>query len=146
MSDVVKIKPIHELFRMPKKAHSTDAGFDLVYVYEDPVVLAPGARDIFDCGFSMQLPKGYEGQVRPRSGLAAKHGITVLNAPGTIDADYTGPIRVVLINTSQEEYTVRGGDRIAQLIIQKLPDVVFEQVDDLDVTDRGAGGFGSTGR
>ena len=106
----------------------------------------PRARALVPCGFAMALPKGYEAQVRPRSGLAAKHGVTVLNAPGTIDADYRGEIKVILINHGSEPFAIRRGDRIAQMVVAPVFAVTFEHAETLDETERGTGGFGSTGR
>lgn len=108
--------------------------------------MAPGARAIVPCGFAMALPTGHEAQVRPRSGLAAKHGVTVLNAPGTIDADYRGEVKVILINHGSEPFEIRRGDRIAQLVVAPVSAVSFSERETLDATSRGAGGFGSTGR
>jgi dUTP pyrophosphatase len=109
-------------------------------------VIAPGARALVPCGFAMALPLGYEAQVRPRSGLAAKHGVTVLNAPGTIDADYRGEVKVILVNHGQEPFEIRRGDRIAQMVVAPVSAVTFSERETLDETTRGAGGFGSTGR
>lgn len=108
--------------------------------------MAPGTRAIVPCGFRISLPTGYEAQVRPRSGLAAKHGVTVLNTPGTIDADYRGEIKVILINLGSEPFEIRRGDRIAQMVVAPVSTVSFSERETLDDTERGAGGFGSTGR
>ncbi len=108
--------------------------------------MAPGTRAIVPCGFAMALPPGYEAQVRPRSGLAAKHGVTVLNAPGTIDADYRGEVKVILINHGDADFEIRRGDRIAQMVVAPVSAVTFSERETLDDTERGAGGFGSTGR
>ncbi|MEO8683292.1 MAG: dUTP diphosphatase [Devosia sp.] len=129
-------------------AHSAGAaGADLAAALDEaaPVVLAPGQRAIIPCGFCMALPLGYEAQVRPRSGLAARHGVTVLNSPGTIDADYRGEIKVIVINLGQEPFTIARGERIAQMVIAPviLPQFILEV--SLDATERGANGFGSTG-
>jgi dUTP pyrophosphatase len=124
------------------------AGADLAaaLVEGEPVVLAPGQRAIIPCGFCMALPIGYEAQVRPRSGLAAKHGVTVLNSPGTIDADYRGEVKVILINLGQDAFAIVRGDRIAQLVVApvNVPQLVVET--SLDDTARGSNGFGSTGK
>lgn len=128
---------------VPELATLNSSGFDLSSVEE--VTLGTGDRVVVDTGISLEIPEGYEGQVRPRSGLAFKFGITVLNSPGTLDADYRGPVKVILYNTGPE-YTVNLGDRVAQLVIQQVPKVKFEVVPELSVTERGAGGFGSTGR
>jgi dUTP pyrophosphatase len=109
------------------------------------VVLEPGARAVIPCGIAIALPEAHEAQVRPRSGLAVKYGVTVLNSPGTIDADYRGEIKVPLINHGNDAFVVKRGDRIAQLIVAPVVQVRWEEVADLDATDRGSGGFGSTG-
>ena len=151
----VEFKKLYEDSILPKKAHETDAGFDL-YVNsmgqagiksdECSISLAPGQRCLFKCGFGMAMPVGYEAQVRPRSGLALKHGISVVNSPGTIDAGYRNEVGVVLINLGQEDFLVNLGDRIAQMVIQKLPDVEVVEVEELSVpSERGEAGFGSTG-
>lgn len=108
--------------------------------------MAPGTRAIVPCGFAIALPTGYEAQVRPRSGLAAKHGVTVLNTPGTIDADYRGEVKVILINHGGEPFEIRRGDRVAQMVVAPVSAVGFSERETLDDTERGAGGFGSTGR
>jgi dUTP pyrophosphatase len=110
------------------------------------MTIVPGARALVPCGFAMALPVGYEAQVRPRSGLAAKHGVTVLNTPGTIDADYRGEIKVILINLGSDPFEIRRGDRIAQMVVAPVSAVTFSERETLDATQRGAGGFGSTGR
>lgn len=121
------------------------AGMDLRANLEEPVVLKPMARDLIPTGLYMALPAGYEAQVRPRSGLAWKQGLSVLNAPGTIDADYRGEVKVILVNLSDQEATIEDGDRIAQLVIAKHEQPLIEEVEVLSDTQRGAGGFGSTG-
>ena len=123
------------------------AGMDLHAAVEAdvPVTLAPGARTLVPCGFAMAVPVGYEAQIRPRSGLAARHGVTVANAPGTIDADYRGPVMVALINLSSEPFTITRAMRIAQMLIKPVPRAVWQEVDELPPTERGAGGFGHTG-
>jgi dUTP pyrophosphatase len=128
--------------------HSTlAAGLDLLAAtpVDHPVVIAPGARAAIPTGLAIALPPGTEAQVRPRSGLAAKHGVTVLNTPGTIDADYRGEIQVILINHGAEPFTVERGSRIAQLVIAPVVRAQFSEVSNLDATTRGTGGFGSTG-
>jgi dUTP pyrophosphatase len=112
----------------------------------EPVTLAPGHRAVVPTGLTIALPSGYEAQVRPRSGLAAKHGITCLNSPGTIDADYRGEVKVILINLGQETFVIKRGERIAQMIIAPVTRAELNVVAELDETKRGAGGFGSTGR
>jgi dUTP pyrophosphatase len=111
-----------------------------------PVTLAPGERAAIPTGFALALPEGYEAQVRPRSGLALKHGVTVLNSPGTVDADYRGEVQVILINLGRESFTVRRGERIAQLVVAPVTSVAWRLVETLPDSSRGAGGFGSTGR
>lgn len=122
------------------------AGMDVRADLEQSVTLAPLGRAMIPTGLYVELPEGYEMQVRPRSGLAAKHGITVLNSPGTIDADYRGEIRIILVNLSSEAFTIEPGERIAQLVVVRHEQVEWEPVEELGTTERGAGGFGSTGR
>ena len=122
------------------------AGMDVRADLEQSVTLAPLGRAMIPTGLYVELPEGYEMQVRPRSGLAAKHGITVLNSPGTIDADYRGEIRIILVNLSGEVFTIEPGERIAQLVVARHEQVEWEPVEELGTTERGAGGFGSTGR
>ena len=124
------------------------AGADLRAAVSDsvPMVLTPGERALVPTGFCMALPAGYEAQIRPRSGLAYKHGVTCLNTPGTIDADYRGEVKVLLINHGQETFTIHRGERIAQMVISPITQPEFVEVDVLSETDRGAGGFGSTGQ
>jgi dUTP pyrophosphatase len=112
---------------------------------EEPMVLRPGARDLVPTGLAMALPEGFEAQVRPRSGLAAKAGVTCLNTPGTIDSDYRGEVKVILINLGPEDFVIRRGDRIAQMVIAPVVQAAWSEVESLDETSRGAGGFGSTG-
>lgn len=132
---------------LPLPAYETEgaAGLDLRAAIAEPVTLVPGMRTLVPTGLSMQLPAGFEGQVRPRSGLALRHGVTVLNAPGTVDSDYRGEVSVVLINHGSENFTVTRGDRIAQLVIAPVSHVRLSEVETLDDTARGAGGYGSTG-
>ncbi len=127
----------------PRKAHPDDAAFDLK-AREDGVV-GPGCVRLVPTGLVLELPAGYEAQVRPRSGLALKRAVTVLNTPGTIDAGYRGEVGVILYNAGPEEFRIARGDRIAQLVVQQLPEVVLEPAEVLRPSDRGAGGFGSTG-
>lgn len=131
---------------LPAYATSASAGMDLLANIEEPLTLGMLDRAMIPTGISIQLPEGYEAQVRPRSGLAARYGISVTNSPGTIDADYRGEIKVLLINLSREPYTVQPGERIAQLVVARYERVEWESVEALDETDRGAGGFGSTGK
>jgi len=121
------------------------AGMDLAAAIDEPVTLAPGARARVGTGMAISLPAGYEAQIRPRSGLADRHGLTLLNAPGTIDADYRGEIQVIVVNHGGEAVTIRNGDRIAQMIVGPVSRVEWVEVDALDDTDRGGGGFGHTG-
>lgn len=132
---------------LPLPAYETEgaAGLDLRAAIAEPVTLAPGARALVPTGLAMQLPGGFEGQVRPRSGLALRHGVTVLNAPGTVDSDYRGEVSVVLINHGSENFTVTRGDRIAQLVIARVTQARLSEVATLSETARGAGGYGSTG-
>lgn len=121
------------------------AGFDLLAAVESEIILLPGAYAMVPTGLAMAIPRGFEGQVRPRSGLAAKHGVTVLNTPGTVDADYRGEVKVILINHGVEPFPVSRGMRIAQMIIAPVVQIGLVEVSALDETDRGSGGFGSTG-
>lgn len=130
---------------LPHYETTGSAGMDLRANINEVIVLKPLERAIIKTGLYIALPEGYEAQVRPRSGLAAKKGITVLNSPGTIDADYRGEIGVILVNLSHDDFIIEDGERIAQLVIAKHEQVAWEQVDVLDETKRGAGGFGSTG-
>jgi dUTP pyrophosphatase len=134
---------------LPLPAYETEgaAGMDLraALAQGETVALAPGASALVPTGLSLRIPVGYEGQVRPRSGLAAKHGVTVLNAPGTIDSDYRGEVKVILINHGPAPFAIARGDRVAQLVIAPVTRAVLTQAAALDETDRGAGGFGSTG-
>lgn len=130
----------------PRYMSEHAAGLDLAAALDGPVTLAPGARAAIGTGLAMALPPGFEGQVRPRSGLAASHGLTVVNAPGTIDADYRGECIVLLVNLGQEPVTIEPGQRIAQLVIAPVVQAVVTVADELPATGRGAGGFGSTGR
>ena len=143
----MKVKIVNKSpYPCPAYATEQSAGVDLKALLTEPVVLQPLERTLVPTGLYIALPKGYEAQVRPRSGLAAKHGITVLNSPGTIDADYRGEIRVILVNLSQQPFEIVPGERIAQMVIARHEQVVWEEVDQLDDTQRGAGGFGSTGK
>ena len=130
---------------LPRYMSEHASGMDLCAAVPEPVVLEPGERAVVPAGFHMALPPGYEAQVRPRSGLAARHGITVLNTPGTIDSDYRGEVRVILANLGVEPFTVNRGDRIAQMVIQPVLQAELKTVDELPDTERGHGGFGHTG-
>jgi dUTP pyrophosphatase len=129
----------------PSKASERSAGFDLRAAVDTPIVLAPGARALVPTGICMAIPAGHEAQVRPRSGLAANHGVTLLNSPGTIDSDYRGEVAVLLINHGSAAFAINRGDRIAQLVIAALAPAQLEEVSSLDKTERGDGGFGSSG-
>lgn len=130
---------------LPAYATAQSAGLDLMAAIEGEVTLAPGARQLIPTGLSIALPAGYEAQVRPRSGLALKHGITVLNSPGTIDADYRGEVKVLLINHGSENFVLKRGDRIAQMVVAPVTRIAWNVAETLDETERGAGGYGSTG-
>ncbi|ADZ68483.1 dUTP diphosphatase [Polymorphum gilvum] len=130
---------------LPAYQSADAAGFDLMAAVEAPLVLAPGARALVPTGLAMALPGGHEGQVRPRSGLAARHGVTVLNTPGTVDADYRGEVKVILINLGDDPFTIERGMRIAQMVIAPVTRATLAEADSLDDTARGTGGFGSTG-
>ncbi|CAM3359932.1 dUTP diphosphatase [Marinicrinis lubricantis] len=148
MSYTVQIKrlPGGEDLPLPQKMSEWAAGFDLYAAVSEPVVLQPGERQLIPTGFAMAMPPELEAQIRPRSGLAYKHGITCLNTPGTIDADYRGEVKVLLINLGQESFEIQRGERIAQMVIQVIPKVELTQVEELSDTVRGAGGFGHTGK
>ena len=132
---------------LPAYESAQAAGMDLraAVPEHEPMVLRPGARRAVPTGLAFALPAGFEGQVRPRSGLALKHGVTCLNTPGTIDADYRGEVKVLLINLGEEDFTIRRGDRVAQLVIAPVTQAAWRETETLDETTRGAGGFGSTG-
>ena len=130
---------------LPSYASDGAAGLDIAAAIDQPVCLQPGARAAIPTGFSMALPSGYEAQIRPRSGLALKHGVTIANAPGTIDSDYRGEIAIILINYGKKSFTVTRGMRIAQMVLAAVSTMTPIETDDLDETERAAGGFGSTG-
>ena len=141
---VVPVKRLDESLEMPAYAYPGDAGLDLRSAAS--MVIGPFERKLVPCGIALAIPRGYAGLVIPRSGLAAKHGISIVNAPGLIDSDYRGEIRAILVNLDpQEDFAIEHGDRIAQLVITKVPAVELEEVERLDETTRGAGGFGSSG-
>jgi dUTP pyrophosphatase len=149
MSVTLRVKrlPHGEGLPLPSYQSTHAAGLDVVAGVPEtvPVELEPGARALIPTGFALEIPVGYEAQIRPRSGLAIKHGVTLLNTPGTIDADYRGELMVILINYGSERFIIRRGDRIAQLVIGPVAQVAVVAVDALTDTDRGRGGFGSTG-
>lgn len=146
MQPKVLLKRVGEV-EVPLPAYQTpgSAGLDLCAALTEPVSLAPGARRLIPTGLAMAIPPGYEGQVRPRSGLALKHGVSIVNSPGTIDSDYRGEVAIVLINLGQEPFLVEPRARIAQLVIAPVTQATLELVSELDETGRGAGGYGSTG-
>ncbi len=142
----ISVKRLHG-FDLPLPRYMTEdsAGMDICAAVEGDIALHPGERILIPTGFAVALPPGYEAQIRPRSGLAVEAGVTLLNAPGTIDADYRGEVRVLIINHGTEAFVVKRGDRIAQMVIQPVSRAVWEVCDDLDRTRRGEGGFGHTG-
>lgn len=142
----MKVKIVNRSgFPVPFYATELSAGMDLKAAIEEPVELDSLERAMVPTGLFIELPAGYEAQVRPRSGLAAKHGVTVCNSPGTIDADYRGEIKVILVNLSKDKFVINPGERIAQMVIAKYEKIEWEEVEQLGETERGAGGFGSTG-
>jgi dUTP pyrophosphatase len=149
MTPKIAIRRLPHAEGLPLPAYETpgSAGMDLRAAVPDdePLVLKPGARLLAPTGLAMAIPQGFEVQVRPRSGLAAKAGVTCLNTPGTIDSDYRGEVKVILINLGAEDFVIRRGDRIAQMVVAPVAQAAWVEVDDLDETARGAGGFGSTG-
>ncbi len=142
----VQTLPNHQGLPLPQYASDLASGMDLYAAVEEHVTIPPGGWALIPTGLCMALPPGIEGQVRPRSGLAASHGITVLNAPGTIDADYRGEIKVVLLNLGRSPYSVKRGDRVAQLVLQKIVRARLKEAEKLSETSRSEGGFGHTGR
>lgn len=144
----VRLMPLEHAvgLNLPGYASDLAAGMDLSAALEEALELGPGERALIPTGIAIALPEGYEAQVRPRSGLAINHGVTVLNAPGTIDADYRGEIKVILINHGQHPFTIERGMRIAQMVVEKYEIIGWDVVKELDETDRGKGGFGSTGK
>lgn len=142
----IRTLPHFEGLALPRYETEQSAGMDLRAAVDEPVVLRPGERKLVPTGLQIALPVGHEGQVRPRSGLAARNGITVLNSPGTIDADYRGEVKVILVNLGDEPFEIRRGERIAQLVVARHERVEWSEADELEETVRGAGGFGHTGR
>ena len=143
---MLKIKVVNTGHQqVPAYATSQSAGMDLRANIDEQIVLQPFERRLIPTGLHIALPVGFEAQIRPRSGLALKHGITVLNSPGTVDADYRGEVMVLLVNLSQEEFIINDGERIAQMVIAKHEQGILELVEELDETERGAGGYGHTG-
>lgn len=148
MSDsiTVKLRRVGSVIApLPQRMTEHSAGFDVSAALAEAVVLQPGQIRLIPCGFAMAIPVGYEAQVRPRSGLASKHGVTLINTPGTIDSDYRGEVKVPVVNLGQQPFTIEPGMRIAQMLIAPVPQVRMVEVEDLDDTSRGAGGFGHTG-
>jgi dUTP pyrophosphatase len=148
MTITLEFKRLEHGRDLPLPAYQSElaAGLDLLAAVDEPLTLQPGARALVSTGLAMALPAGFEAQVRPRSGLAAKHGVTVLNTPGTIDADYRGEVKVILINLGDQEFLISRGDRIAQMVVAPLLQAAIQEVEVLSETDRGTGGFGSTGQ
>ena len=146
-STIVRIMRLPHAADLPLPSYATEqsAGMDLCAAVDVPFVMQPGQTAMIPTGLAIALPPGFEAQVRPRSGLAAKNGVTVLNSPGTVDADYRGEIKVILINHGREPFTIERGMRIAQMIVARHSTVCWDAVSTLDETERGAGGFGSTG-
>lgn len=143
----MKVKIINKSpYELPRYATGSSAGMDLKANLSEPVTLGSLERAVIPTGLFMELPEGFEAQVRPRSGLAAKFGVTVANSPGTVDADYRGELKVILVNLSKEPFVVNPGERIAQMVIARYERIEWEQTDQLSETERGTGGFGSTGR
>ncbi|MBQ2414965.1 MAG: dUTP diphosphatase [Alistipes sp.] len=143
----MKVKVVNSsAFALPEYQTPLSAGLDIRANLSDSITLSPLERAMVPTGLFVELPEGYEMQIRPRSGLAAKHGITVLNSPGTIDADYRGEIKVILVNLSNTPFTIEPGERIAQMIVARYEQVEWQAVESLSETERGAGGFGSTGK
>ncbi|NQX57338.1 dUTP diphosphatase [Paenibacillus qinlingensis] len=144
----VQVKRIEgqEDILLPQKMSEAASGYDLHAAVRDPIVLAPGERQLIPTGFALSMPPELEAQIRPRSGLAYKHGITTLNSPGTIDADYRGEVKVLLINHGQEPFVIQRNERIAQMVFQRVPQIQLTVVNELSETVRGSGGFGHTGR
>ncbi len=146
MTPRVEIRKLRPDAVVPRYMSELAAGLDLVAAIDAPVTIAPGHRVAIDTGLAFALPPGYEGQIRPRSGLALKHGISLVNSPGTLDSDYRGAVMVIVINHGQAPFVVKPGERIAQLVIAPVTQAELVEVAELSATARGAGGFGSTGR
>ncbi len=143
---IIRILPHGEGIPLPSYMSNHASGLDLYAACEKPIILKPGERALVAAGFAMALPEGYEAQVRPRSGLAIKFGITCLNTPGTIDADYRGEVKVILINLGDKDFKIERGERIAQMVIQKVEKIQWKTMESLPDSERGSGGFGSTGK
>lgn len=145
MKTIVKVRKADPSILLPLYGSTGSAGADIRAFISEPIIIPPLARVRVPTGLFLEIPEGYEGQIRPRSGLAYHHGITVLNAPGTIDSDYRGELQIILINLGNENFTISSGDRIAQLVISSVVHGDYIEVEDLGFTERGTGGFGSTG-
>lgn len=147
MENTIKIKRIdpNDALPLPSYATKRSAGLDLYAANDEDIIISPGEVKIISTGIAISLPNGFEAQIRPRSGLAAKHGVTVLNSPGTIDADYRGEIKVVMINHGTQDFIVEKATRIAQMVIAKYEAISWQEVESLETTQRGEQGFGSTG-
>ena len=141
----IQLLPHFEGLELPQYMSSAASGFDLLAACSEPLTLSPGQRARIPTGIALEFPEGFEAQVRPRSGLAHKHGVTLLNTPGTIDADYRGEVQVILVNFGQEDFTVTRGMRIAQVVLAEVVKANFKVADTLNATHRGSGGFGHTG-
>ncbi len=141
----VQIKRLSAAVPLPARMSAAAAGFDLAAAVAEPIVLAPGDIRVVPCGFALAVPDGYEAQVRPRSGLSSRHGVTVVNSPGTVDSDYRGEVCVPLVNHGRQPFTIEPGMRIAQMVIAPVPAVRLIEVTELTATPRGTGGFGHTG-
>lgn len=146
MGPTVRIKKLRPDAVIPRYMTASAAGLDLCAAIDEPITIAPHARAAISTGLAMAIPDGFEGQVRPRSGLARESGVTLVNSPGTIDADYRGPVTVLLINHGAQPVTIKSGDRIAQIVIAPVVQAELVEATELDETARGGGGFGSTGR
>ena len=141
----IQIKKLSNEVLTPKYETSGSSGMDIAAYIKQDITIEPGEKALIPTGFSLSIPLGYEVQIRPRSGLAAKKGITILNTPGTIDSDYRGEIKVILINLSKDGFSVKNGERIAQMVVCPIQQAIVEEVKELSETNRGVGGFGSTG-
>lgn len=146
VSVAIQVLPHGEGLPLPRYMTEGSAGMDLYAAVQGDETLQPGERKLIPCGMAIALPEGFEAQVRPRSGLALRHGVTCLNSPGTVDSDYRGEIRVILVNLGSEPFLIKRGERIAQMVISRYARAVWNRVDQLDDTERGGGGFGHTGR
>lgn len=142
---VIEIKKINPAVQLPRYMTTLSAGMDICAEPEEPIFLAPGERCLIPTGIAVAIPEGFEIQVRPRSGLAINHGVTLVNSPGTIDADYRGEIKIIMINHGKDVFLIKAGDRIAQLVVAPVIQTQLLEVTDLDATVRGSGGFGHTG-